>query len=223
MTQPSKDRPGEDASLEERERAARAVKLNDAPDSSSGALMRRADAELVRRAVEGGPDAFEPLVRRYSDIIVRFAHHMVGDFQTAEDIAQESFLKAFSHLGRLAEPEKFSTWLYSITRHLCLDCIRSKRSMLSVEVLEDDGVEVTDERGAPPDRGAETDEMHSAVLREMQQLRADYREILLMKHVYERSYKEISELEGLSVSAVGEKLSRVRQMLRRRLIEGDGR
>ena len=177
------------------------------------------DAELVRRAAEGGSDAFEPLVQRYSNTIVRFAYHMLDDFQAAEDIAQESFLKAFSHLRRLADPERFSTWLYSITRHLCLDWIRAKRSMLSVEVLEDDGIQVTDERGPPPDRGIETDELHRAVLNELQDLRADYREILLMKHVYELSYKEIGKMEGLSVSAVGEKLSRVRQMLRKRLAD----
>ncbi len=175
------------------------------------------DAELVRFAVAGGSEEFEPLVRRYSNTIVRFAYHMLDDYQAAEDIAQESFFKAFSHLRRLADPERFSTWLYSITRHLCLDWIRAKRSMLSVEVMEDDGVQVTDERGPPPDRGIETDELHRAVLDELKGLRADYREILLMKHVYELSYKEIGKMEGLSVSAVGEKLSRVRQMLRKRL------
>ena len=175
------------------------------------------DAELVRRAEAGETDAFEPLVQRYSDILVRFARHMVGDFQTAEDIAQESFLKAFTHIGRIGEPEKFSTWLYSITRHLCLDRIRARRPAVSVEALADDGVEMSDDRAVPPRELVETGEMHGRVLREIERLRADYREILLMKHVYEFSYKQIGETVGLSVSAVGEKLSRVRQMLRERL------
>ncbi len=177
------------------------------------------DADLVRRAAGGDADAFEPLVQRYSDILVRFARHMVGDFQAAEDIAQESLLKAFTHLGRIGEPEKFSTWLYSITRHLCLDRIRARRPAVSVEALADDGVEISDKGAVSPRERVETGEMHRRVLGEIGRLRADYREILLMKHVYEFSYKQIGETVGLSVSAVGEKLSRVRQMLRERLAE----
>ena len=187
------------------------------------------DATLVRRAKAGEADAFEPLVLRYSNTIVRFAHHMVSDYQAAEDIAQETFLKAYSHLGRLGEPERFATWLYSITRHLCLDWLRaSSRRAISVETLsglskpgeEGEGqatVDVRDPGAHPPDEAVALGEMHGRVLAELQELRPDYREILLMKHVYEFSYKQISETVGLSVSAVGEKLSRVRQMLRRRL------
>jgi RNA polymerase sigma-70 factor (ECF subfamily) len=180
------------------------------------------DTELVRRAAAGDTAAFEPLVRRYSDTIVRFARHMVGDFQAAEDIAQDTFLKAFSHIGRLEDAGKFTTWLYSIARHLCLDWIRARRPTVSMEALEADGVEVSGDPGDMPERSVETGEMHGHVLAELQRLRPDYREILLMKHVYELSYKEISEVAGLSVSAVGEKLSRVRELLRKRLRKAAG-
>jgi RNA polymerase sigma-70 factor (ECF subfamily) len=180
------------------------------------------DAELVRRAVAGETAAFEPLVRRYSDTIVRFSHHMVADFQAAEDIAQEAFLKAFSHIGRLEDAGKFTTWLYSIARHLCLDWIRARRSTVSVEALEADGVEVSGDPDDLPERSVETGEIHGQILAELQRLRPDYREILLMKHVYELSYKEIGEVAGLSVSAVGEKLSRVRELLRKRLRKAAG-
>jgi RNA polymerase sigma-70 factor (ECF subfamily) len=185
----------------------------DTPDAGD----LHSDAELVRGAVAGDTAAFEPLVRRYSDMIVRFSHHMVGDFQAAEDIAQEAFLKAFSHIGRLEDAAKFTTWLYSIARHLCLDWIRARRSTVSMDVLESDGVEIPGDPDDLPERYFETGEMHGQVLAELQRLRPDYREILLMKHVYELSYKEIGEVAGLSVSAVGEKLSRVRELLRKRL------
>ena len=151
------------------------------------------DAELVLRATAGDTAAFEPLVRRYSDTIVRFAYHMVGDFQAAEDIAQETFLKAFSHIGRLEDASKFATWLYSIARHLCLDSIRARRSTVSMDALESDGVEMPGGPGDSPERSVETGEMHGQVLAELQLLRPDYREILLMKHVYELSYREIGD------------------------------
>ncbi len=185
--------------------------------ASGAGGMRPHDADLVRRVAAGDAAAFEPLVSRYSDTIVRFSHHMVGDFQAAEDIGQESFLRAFSHIGRLEDAGKFTTWLYSIARHLCLDWIRARRSTVSMDALEEEGVEVAGDPDDRPEHFVETGEMHGHVLAELQRLRPDYREILLMKHVYELSYKEISEVVGLSVSAVGEKLSRVRELLRKRL------
>lgn len=175
------------------------------------------DSELVARTCAGEQDAFEPLVRRYSDHVVRFLYHMVGDFQTAEDIAQETFLKAYAHLGRLEQRERFSTWLYSIARHSCLDWIRAKRTAPSIEDLGGPGSELSADSDQAPETPAETGEMHGEIVAELQQLRADYREIILLKHVHELSYKEIGEIVGLSSSAVGEKLSRVRQMLRDRL------
>jgi RNA polymerase sigma-70 factor (ECF subfamily) len=187
-----------------------------APSARRGGSPIPPDEELVRRTASGEAEAFEPLVRRHLDTVVRFAHHMLGDFQAAEDVAQETFLKAYAHAGRLEDPAKFTTWLCSITRHLCLDWIRARRPGVSVETLEGEGLEVADAAPAP-ERGIETDELHGRVLEALQGLRPDYREIVLMKHVYELSYKQISEMVGLSVSAVGEKLSRVRQMLRKRL------
>jgi len=192
------------------------------PTDGSGAKQAPADlvppdAELVKRSSDGEQEAFEPLVRRYSDSIVRFVYHMVGDFQTAEDIAQETFIKAFAHLRRLEQPERFSTWLYSIARHSCLDWIRARRSGPSVEDLAEVGAEIADQSADAPDTPAEAGELHSEVVAELQRLRADYREIILLKHIHELSYKEIGEIVGLSASAVGEKLSRVRQMLRDRL------
>jgi len=187
------------------------------PVKARPAALVPPDAELVGRAAAGEQEAFEPLVRRYSDSIVRFVHHMVGDFQAAEDIAQEAFLKAFAHLGRLEQPERFSTWLYSIARHSCLDWIRARHAGPSVEDLGEAGAEFADLQSATPDAPAETGEMHTHIVEELKRLRADYREIMLLKHVHELSYKEIGEIVGLSPSAVGEKLSRVRQMLRSRL------
>ena len=181
------------------------------------------EVDLVKRGVAGDADAFEELVHRHANAMVRFACHMVGDFQAAEDIAQEAFLKAFSHLGRLDDPAKFATWLYSITRHCCLDWLRTKRPAVSVEGLEDDGILVADASASAPPESIEKDELHGRVLEELRKLRSDYREILLLKHVYELSYKEIGEMAGLSVSAVGEKLCRVRQMLRERLRRRVGR
>ncbi len=191
----------------------------DAPAERADAASRGAarNVELVKLASGGDVEAFEDLVRRHANTIVRFARHMVGDYEAAEDVAQEAFLKAYSHIARLDDPAKFATWLYSITRHCCLDWLRTRRPAVSVEGLEEDGVEVADSRSPSPGETIEEHELHGKVLDEVHKLRADYREILLMKHVYELSYKEISDMVGLSVSAVGEKLCRVRQMLRRRL------
>lgn len=180
-------------------------------------LQHPSDEELVRRVTSGEPEAFEPLVKRYADAIMRFARHMLGDEQAAEDVSQETFLKAYAHIGRLEEPGKFSTWLYSIARHACMDWLRSRHAFTSVEGLEAEGAELEDTSAEAPGEPAEMREAHLVALEELSKLRADYREIILLKHVHGLSYKEIGQMVGLSVSAVGEKLCRVRQMLRRRL------
>lgn len=175
------------------------------------------DEELVRRVASGEAEAFEPLVRRYADTVIRFARHMLGDHQAAEDVSQEAFLKAYAHIGRLEDPAKFATWLYSIARHSCLDWLRARHVGASVEGLEAEGAELEDASASAPEAPSETRETHAIALEELAKLRPDYREIILLKHVQGLSYKEISQMVGLSVSAVGEKLCRVRQMLRKRL------
>ena len=188
------------------------------PALREGPLVGCPDAELVERSIEGDMEAYAELVARYQHAVRNLAKSMVGDYQDAEDLAQETFIKAFSSLNGLKERDKFSAWLFTILRHTALDFLRSNRDMVSLETLLDDGFEPGEDGERPS--GTAVLEAHEEDMRTLEALRGlrdDYREVIVLKHVEKLSYKEISKRLNMSVSAVGEKLSRVRALLKRRL------
>ena len=80
-----------------------------------------ADPELVLRALAGREDGFEELVRRYQRPIVGYVYRMVGDYDSALDLAQEVFIKVYNSLGRYRPEFKFSTWIYRIAHNAAID------------------------------------------------------------------------------------------------------
>ena len=174
------------------------------------------DAELVRDARSGSATASRELVRRFERPLLSLIVRMVHDRATAEDLAQESFIKAYESLANLEEREKFGSWLRVIARHTCMDHLRSLKGDVSLETLRSGGMDPA-EATRPVDRDVIVEEEEQRVLDALRDLREDYREIIILKHIEELSYKAIAEICDLSVSGVGEKLSRVRQMLKKTL------
>lgn len=173
-------------------------------------------ADLVRRCINGDPLAFEQLVREHMNTVLGLAFNYVGNFSTAEDIAQETFAQAFHSLGSLRDGARFKVWLLKIARNKCIDAIRRNPQWISL----DQSRELQKEISAKQAHSAENMEFSEEdLVRAMSSLREDYREIFVMKHVDNLSYKEISLLLGMTVSAVGEKLYRVRAMIREKLEE----
>jgi RNA polymerase sigma factor (sigma-70 family) len=183
-----------------------------------GPLVAKTDGELVLLAIELNTDAYGELVARYQLEVRNLARGIVRDFQIAEDLSQDAFIKAYHSIADLKEPHKFGSWICTILRHTALDYLRSHRNLKSLESLQEEGFEP--ERAVPEEVASSVLEVHEEELRTieaLQKLREDYREIILLKHVEKLSYKEIAKRLNMSVSAVGEKLSRVRALLKRRL------
>ncbi len=97
--------------------------------------MRDDDVALIQRILAGDENAFESLVRKYQKQVHALAFRKVGNFQTAEDITQETFLRVYQKLATLNDPTKFSGWLYAIVNHLCIAWHRKNR--LQTESLEE--------------------------------------------------------------------------------------
>src|ERR1700739_2869060 len=89
--------------------------------------METTDATFVARARTGDTDAFRVLVERHSRSLFRLAFRMTGNQQDAEDVVQESFLRAFKQLAKLDERASFGTWLYRIAANCSLDLVRSRK------------------------------------------------------------------------------------------------
>src|SRR6516225_9549197 len=89
--------------------------------------METTDATFVARARTGDSDAFRVLVERHSRALFRLAFRMTGNEQDAEDVVQESFLRAYRQLGKFDERASFGTWLYRIATNYSLDLVRSRK------------------------------------------------------------------------------------------------
>jgi len=173
-------------------------------------------SELVRRCIEGEAVAFERLVRDYMNTVLGLAYNYVGNFSTAEDIAQETFVQAYQSLATLRDGSCFKVWLLKIARNKCIDAIRRNPRWVSLDQNKELHREINSQP-APALEDPEFEFTEEDLLSVLESLRRDYREIFVMKHIDNLSYKEISRILGMTVSAVGEKLYRVRSLIRDKL------
>lgn len=104
--------------------------------------MKNEDAQLVHRCVAGDEDAFTTLVKKYQKSVHALAWRKIGDFHIAEEIAQDTFLKAYEKLSTLKNPSRFAGWLYVIANRLCIAWHRKQKlPMESLETISGEEVE----------------------------------------------------------------------------------
>jgi len=152
--------------------------------------------------------SFERFVREHQRMVLAIARQYVKDDHVAEDVAQEAFIRAHRSFDGLREPSRVKTWLYALTRNAAIDWLRAhRRKAVSLEETQAD-VPVPE-----PAASGERGDQLAAVMSVLESLREDYREIILMRYFEDLSYKQIAEALGMTVGAVGEKLSRVRDMI----------
>lgn len=151
-----------------------------------------------------GPE-FEAFLREHERMVRALAFAYVRDWHAAQDVFQEVSIRAFKSLDTLRDPSKAKTWLYTMTRHAAIDHLRSRRKTEELPV------------DVPAPRPAETDDRAEQVMKVVDGLREDYRQLILLRYVDKMPYTQIAEVLGMTVTAVGEKLHRVRSMIASRL------
>jgi RNA polymerase sigma factor (sigma-70 family) len=177
---------------------------------------RTSDEELVRRSLGGESEAFAELVDRYRDAVCGVAYHYLGDFDAAQDAAQEAFVKAYLHLKQLREPGKFGPWLRRIAAAECLGALR-RRGDLTVSIEE---VERQRAAMAASDAESEPDRLAARlVVREaMSRLSDKTRLTLTLFHINGYSHSEIAGFLEVPVNTVRSRLQRARKQLREEMI-----
>src|SRR5512144_3148463 len=128
--------------------------------------------DLIRRCLAGDTDRFSILVDRYKSMMYSIAYRMLGDQDAANDMAQESFIAAYTGLKNFHHDSKFSTWLYQILINKCRDYLRSGMNRVSV----DDIAELRSDPRDTPDRPALQHELSDVVQKALKGLPPDYRE-----------------------------------------------
>jgi RNA polymerase sigma-70 factor (ECF subfamily) len=186
------------------------------------------DQRLVDRVRAGDVRAFEALVRRYERWVFTLALRMVGNRQEAEDIAQEVFLKAYRGLQGFRGASRFSTWLYAIASHHCLNHLASSEARLRREVWDPEpvgdrkagGASIVDrlpDGAAGPDTVLESRDLRQAIQNGLARLSEEHRLVLILRDVQGMSYEEIAKALGLELGTVRSRLHRARTDLKARL------
>jgi RNA polymerase sigma-70 factor (ECF subfamily) len=187
--------------------------------------MEPTDATFVARARTGDSDAFRVLVERHSRALFRLAFRMTGNQQDAEDVVQESFLRAYKQLGKFDERASFGTWLYRIAANCSLDLVRSrKRRSEHVAVAGADSGEGVEEivlqlptHDPTPERMALSGEVRERVLEAMQELSPNERTAFVLRHFEGMRIEEVSRVLECQPGAAKHSVFRAVQKLRRSL------
>ena len=168
------------------------------------------DAELVVRTRAGDPDAFGTLVSTYYDACWRFAYHMLGERADAEDVVQDSFLRAYLAIGRYDERDQFRGWLFRILTNQCRNALTS-RGRRTRRFVQD---EIALESAPAPPLGLATGVEDAAIVRALGQLDPLQREALLLKYAEGLEYGEMSAMTGAGESALKMRVKRGSERLR---------
>ena len=184
------------------------------------------DADVVRLAQQGREPAFRELVRRYERPVFSLVYRMVRDRESAEDLAQDTFVKVLNHIDRYSPEFKFSSWLFKIANNVAIDHLRRRRldtvsidgapDATSASEVEASTIQLASEQESPLEELASR-ELGSAIERAIAALRPQYRACIMLRHVEGRSYEEIAATLDLPLGTVKTYIHRARHELRRAL------
>lgn len=178
----------------------------------------KTDIELVAGALKGSQDAYRELVQRFERPVYSLIVRMVRDPATAEDLAQEVFVKAFRRLNTFDPQWKFSSWLFKIAHNATIDHLRrGVPDTVPLEVEDDDKGSLSsvlaDESAEDPHAAAQRRDLGQSLERAITKLRPEYRQAVLMFYAHGASYQDICEVSGLPLGTVKTNLHRARKEL----------
>ena len=180
--------------------------------------MRNDDARLIQCVLAGDDTAFAKLVKKYQRPVHSLAWRKIGDFHVAEEITQDTFLKAYQKLSTLKEPRDFSSWLYVIATRRCIAWLRKKRLWTqSLETTSNMLLEKATYSGhvIEENERVAAESQREVVKKLLEQLQESERTVMTLHYFGEMTCEEISKFLGVSVGAIKSRLSRARHRLKK--------
>ncbi len=175
-------------------------------------LIQQPDSDLISAYIKGNEYALEVLINRYKDKVYTSVYMLVKDKYLAEDIFQDAFLKMIKTIkeGRYAEQGKFLPWAIRVAHNLCMDHFRRSRQQIPVTLP--DGQDISNLFGAGDlvADGIEKRQVHDSVRQLVEDLPEEQREVIVLRIYADLSFKEISDLTGVSINTA---LGRMRYAL----------
>ena len=185
------------------------------------------DNDLVREFIAGNDSAFTLLVTKYKDTLTKYLNAMVGDYDVAVDLSQETFLRVYKNIRRYSHIYQFSTWIYRIATNLAIDEMRYRKRRGQVfyrniwagrQANDGEGpdFEITDARYGPRDEilRKESSQILGDAIRSLPE---KYRTAFIMKEIQELPYETIARILKTSPGTIKSRLHRARELLQRKL------
>jgi RNA polymerase sigma-70 factor (ECF subfamily) len=190
-------------------------------ESSAQLALRDPDIRLMLRIRDDVPGAFEEMVNLYQHRLVGVMHHLVGNHEEAEDLAQEVFLRVYRARQNYKPQAKFSTWLFTIANNLALNALRSRQRRPAVPLnLHDSGPlgprpaeQLVHDKQAQPMQSLQQQELAAIIQQAIQGLNERQRMAVVLNKFEDMNYAEIGEVMNLTTKAVKSLLSRARMNL----------
>lgn len=162
------------------------------------------EAELIKLAAEGNPKAFRLLVNRYLPLVYGYLFRMTQNHELSEEMAQETFVKAYQNLKKFDRTRTFKPWLLRIASNTTISELRKQKKVVSLDALEEEGAfnavsdRVSEDVALQLERQSDTAEVQKA----LGKMEPKYRQVLLLRYQQELSYEEISEVTQTPLNTV---------------------
>ncbi len=178
------------------------------------------DKELVEKAQAGSQEAFAALVEKYRIKMFNLAFSLTRNRETADDLAQDAFIKAYMALPKFKFQSEFSTWLYRIAVNAAKDLLRKESKMKKISLEDSPPKTLLHEEGtAELDAAREDEKRRKLVHRALESMPEKYRAILTLRDLQGMPYGEIGTILDISPGTVDSRLHRARKMLRKRVLQ----
>lgn len=177
---------------------------------------------LIQKSQRGDMDAFEQLLLRYEKKVYTIAYKYMGNAEDASDLAQEALIKAYQSIGTFRGESSFGTWIGRITANKCLDELRKRKKLQTTSLdeeleleLEEGSVqkEIVSERDTPEQHTIRQETVHY-VQQKLQQMKEEYRMVLVLRELEGHSYEDIADMLNCSLGTVKSRISRARNYLK---------
>ena len=179
--------------------------------TSVGTLMNSSE-ELVSRARSGDEEAFRLIFERHARSVVRFIYGMVGEVDLAEELMQETFVRAYNNRNNLRDDTKLAAWIFGIARNTALNALRSRR--VAADKLADADHDEIAGTEPSPDELLLSKELDSVIGKALRSLSEDKRLVFTLKVLQQKSYEEIVEITGHSIAKLKIDLHRAKAEMR---------
>ena len=182
-------------------------------------MSQPSDGSLVSQTQRGETEAFSELVRRYQNSVFNVCYRMLAERRDAEDLTQETFIRAHQRLGSFDKDRAFGPWIRRVAANLCLNHIKAQKP--ATALIHDERVYQHDTVEKNPEGKQQLREEKGNIRAAILELSANYRAVIELRHYQEMSYKEISSQLNIPVSDVKSHLFRARKLLAKRIRSDD--